>query len=186
MPRASAVVCGPFQVAHAPSGQTTSMVSAVRTGAERADDEIVVALPDDATAPGQARAAVRDILLRWNLADLLDDAELAVSELVTNAVRHGLPPVSLRVCQRPDSIRIDVSDMRPATASIGLPVSRDDDESGRGRSIVDAVSDQSGTDEVFEHGPGKSSYASWDVATLASDVGGPSPELSPEGSPVAS
>jgi hypothetical protein len=78
--------------------------------------------------------------------------------------------VSLRLCQRPEAIRIDVSDMRPATASIGLTTRRDDDESGRGRFIVDAVSDHSGTDEVFEHGPGKSSYASWDIPPTGPEV----------------
>ena len=62
--------------------------------------------------------------------------------------------------------------MRPAMASIGLPTSRDEDESGRGRFIVDAVSDHSGTDAVLEHGPGKSPHASRDTASTGPEVTG--------------
>lgn len=118
---------------------------------------------DDEEGAGQARDVVRTTFLRWNLSVLVDDALLAVSELVTNAFKHGRPPVQLRLCQTEGRVRIDVSDTRPATASVDWPllVSQDSDESGRGRGIVDAVSDHSGTDQRSRDG--KSSYAAWDV-----------------------
>lgn len=48
-------------------------------------------LPLGVIAPAAARTAVRHMLIAWELSepDWLDDAELVVSELVTNAVRHG-------------------------------------------------------------------------------------------------
>src|SRR5271165_4624512 len=45
------------------------------------------------TAPEEARFArlfVRELLSRWGLPGLADDAELIIAELVVNAVRHGL------------------------------------------------------------------------------------------------
>ncbi|MEU4690697.1 ATP-binding protein [Actinoplanes sp. NPDC023714] len=48
-------------------------------------------LPLDSSAPGWARSAVKAVLGGWGLRDQawLDDATTVVSELVTNAVRHG-------------------------------------------------------------------------------------------------
>ena len=139
------------------------MTDAARTPEERCDEELVVELPDSEGGAGVARDAVRDAFTRWNLSVLIDDAVLAVSELVTNAFKHGRPPVQLRLCQTEGRVRVDVTDTRPVTASVDWPlvVSRDADESGRGRGIVDAVSDHSGTDR--RSGAGKSAYAAWDV-----------------------
>lgn len=117
-------------------------------------------MPDSDSAPGQARRVVREAFSRWKLTILIDDAELAVSELVTNAFKHGLPPVTLTLCQREGRVRVDVSDARPATTTLEWP-SLDTDESGRGRGIIEAVSDRSGTDESTA--AGKTSYAGWDV-----------------------
>lgn len=123
----------------------------------------MVELPDDKAAARQARTAVRETFSRWGLDVLVDDAVLAVSELVTNAFKHGRPPVALRLCQRDGRVQIDVSDTRPMTVSVEWPavVSQDSDQSGRGRGIVQAVSDHCGTDQAGAQG--KSSYASWNV-----------------------
>ena len=119
-------------------------------------------LPHDSTAPRRARAVVRDTLTHWQLVELIDDAELASSELVTNALKHGLPPVVLEICQSTSSLRITVSDGRPSTAHHEVRVvSRDDDESGRGQGIIETVSDRSGVDDTTD--TGKSIYAAWDV-----------------------
>jgi anti-sigma regulatory factor (Ser/Thr protein kinase) len=39
-----------------------------------------------------------------------DDAALMVSELVTNAVRHGIGTIRLRIDLEPDALRFEVSD----------------------------------------------------------------------------
>lgn len=129
---------------------------------------VSTALPDDPSGAGRARTLVRETLTAWGLSSLTEDAELAVTELVSNAYRHGLPPVVLLLRRNALTIRIDVSDARPATRGRELPiVSLDTDESGRGWSIVEAVSDRCGTDELGRGLAGKTSYASWDCAPAA-------------------
>jgi hypothetical protein len=44
-------------------------------------------------SPGIAREFTIATLRAWGLADLADDATVIVSELVTNALRYGLPPL---------------------------------------------------------------------------------------------
>ncbi|GAA3140438.1 ATP-binding protein [Streptomyces echinatus] len=43
-------------------------------------------------APGKARSFTREALMAWGVEDLLDQAVLIVSELTTNAERHGRTP----------------------------------------------------------------------------------------------
>ncbi|OIJ67879.1 ATP-binding SpoIIE family protein phosphatase [Streptomyces mangrovisoli] len=59
---------------------------------------------------GRARAAVREQLHEWGLARLADTAELLVSELVTNAVRHSRRrPVELRLV-RGETLLCEIED----------------------------------------------------------------------------
>lgn len=70
-------------------------------------------------------------------APLLDDALLVVSELVTNAVKHGDGEITLRLWPGPDLVRIEVTDESPRYPE---PVESDlDDEAGRGLQIVGAL-----------------------------------------------
>ena len=112
------------------------------------------------TAPEDARSArllVRDLLTRWDLETLVDDAELIVAELVANAVRHGLRTASpvaalapvrgsagnqplMRLCllRRVGEVMLAVMD-----PSSEPPVPRTPDaswECGRGLQIVGALS----------------------------------------------
>ncbi|WP_246564917.1 ATP-binding protein [Streptomyces roseirectus] len=65
------------------------------------------------------------------MADLVDSAVLAVSELVTNAIRHGGDePVGLRVVPSAGALRIEVTDGCPTPAEARIAAV--DDESGRG------------------------------------------------------
>ncbi|HUR15590.1 MAG TPA: ATP-binding protein [Mycobacteriales bacterium] len=137
------------------------MPGAARTPEERATEEVEVELSHDEAAAGRARNEVREAFTRWGLTVLVDDAVLAVSELVTNAVKHGHPPVLLRLSQCDGRVRIDVSDTRPETVSREWPVASNDCESGRGLGIVEAVSDDSGIESTSDRG--KSAYVSWDV-----------------------
>jgi anti-sigma regulatory factor (Ser/Thr protein kinase) len=45
--------------------------------------------------------------------DVIADVLLCASELVTNAILHGVPPVRVRVERRPDRIRVTVEDHGP-------------------------------------------------------------------------
>ena len=60
--------------------------------------------------PAQARRAVYDADRGDLAADEVEDLVVAVSEVVTNALRHGRPPVRLRVWTGPDRIVVEVRD----------------------------------------------------------------------------
>ncbi|KOG21987.1 ATP-binding SpoIIE family protein phosphatase [Streptomyces viridochromogenes] len=67
-------------------------------------------LPLDPVEARRARAVVREQLHDWGLGGLADSAELMVSELVTNAVRHSHSrPVELRLV-RGDTLLCEVDD----------------------------------------------------------------------------
>jgi anti-sigma regulatory factor (Ser/Thr protein kinase) len=87
----------------------------LRSAAGRVADgdrtEIVIAL--DTRAPGEARGFVVRCLERRVVASALDSAQLLVSELVTNSVRHSGAPmdeVIVSVELMPDWFRIGVQD----------------------------------------------------------------------------
>jgi hypothetical protein len=69
-------------------------------------------------------------------------AELIVSELATNAVRYGTPPLRLRLI-RGETLTCEVHDTSPVTPH--LRHARTVDEGGRGLFIVSQLADQWGT-----------------------------------------
>ncbi|GAA3243049.1 ATP-binding protein [Actinocorallia longicatena] len=88
-------------------------------------------------AAGMARDVLREALEKWEVRKGADDAALVLTELVTNAIRHGTT-ISVRVVrERDDALRLEVADgsrdlPRPRTAST-------EDEDGRGMLIVTAL-----------------------------------------------
>ncbi len=101
--------------------------------------EAVLQLPCHPSSVTVARHYVRDLLLGWNLARLVEDAQLGTSELVANAVRHAGTELILTVSSG-DSVTIAIRDSDP---QLRRPVVSDDDalsESGRGLHIVAAIS----------------------------------------------
>ena len=117
--------------------------------------EVKVDLPADLTAASAARAEARRVLPRWRLAGLLDPVLLVVSELVGNAVRHGRPPVDLRLRKAGRGVRVDVHD--EASAAPALVDAGESAESGRGLLLVDAVATDSGVEQI--EGDGKVVWA---------------------------
>lgn len=107
-------------------------------GATQSHDEAALELPDDVLSVGEARSVVRDLLERWGYRDLVDDAELVVSELVTNAIVHAGSSCAVIVSRGEGSVRIEVEDHGP-----GLPDQQSphwNAEGGRGLMIVSALS----------------------------------------------
>jgi anti-sigma regulatory factor (Ser/Thr protein kinase) len=98
------------------------------------------------TAPGCARAWTRRIIWEWRLSGLAGNAELIVSELVTNAVLASRtldrPAIWLALASDRQQLVILVRDYDPAAPAPRHPGA--DDESGRGLMLVEAISDQSG------------------------------------------
>jgi anti-sigma regulatory factor (Ser/Thr protein kinase) len=67
-------------------------------------------LSHGADAPRIARDLVSGLAGATLRPDQLDTARLLVSELVTNAVRHGDGEITLSAWMRPDALRVEVRD----------------------------------------------------------------------------
>jgi anti-sigma regulatory factor (Ser/Thr protein kinase) len=112
------------------------------------------ALPARYEAVREARQFTRGTLDQWEIGDRFDDVCLVVSELVTNALRHGLaahaprvpgrePPVRLHLMRWTERLICAVRD-----PSHDSPVTRETEdfaaESGRGLFLVDSFADSWG------------------------------------------
>lgn len=95
---------------------------------------------------GHMRRILRMFLAQWELDALADAAELALTELVANVVRHvpGRGCVVL-ILRRPGGLRVEVSDGCPAPPH--PPTGAGElSEDGRSLLLVEAVTDRWGTD----------------------------------------
>ena len=112
------------------------------------------ALPADLTAVREARRVVQQVLGTWRADEIFDDVVLVASELVANALRHGVQVEQPRV--RPVLPPIDQAGVRISLVSTGShvicavadpseapPVRRSVDPlagSGRGLQLVESLS----------------------------------------------
>jgi signal transduction histidine kinase len=100
-------------------------------------------LTRELTSARRARRLVTAQLGDWSLEGLADTAELLVSELVTNALRHTRGPLRLNLCVRGSRLRCEVEDTDPAG-----PVRRvvdADAEGGRGTELLDLLAEAWGS-----------------------------------------
>ena len=99
------------------------------------------ALPESAR---RARRAVAEALSEAGRADLVESAELLVSELVTNAIMHARTAVELLVVAGPGGVRVSVHDDSPH-----LPNRRrygTGATTGRGLELVELMADRHGVE----------------------------------------
>ncbi|MEV2250852.1 ATP-binding protein [Streptomyces sp. NPDC050147] len=98
------------------------------------------ALPHEATSAGRARKLTTAFLTRPHRhsaaldMERVDEATLVVSELVTNATRHGGSGCRLRLAISDHRVTVEVHDDNPARPRMGSPEAGA--ESGRGLAIV--------------------------------------------------
>jgi anti-sigma regulatory factor (Ser/Thr protein kinase) len=100
-----------------------------------ASDELVVR--SDLTAVRRTRHFARRVAER--LGAEADTLELLVSELVTNAMLHGAPPIRVRIEMIRDRVHVAVTDASPRLPLAERP--RSEDLTGRGLAIVEALSE---------------------------------------------
>jgi len=97
-------------------------------------------------SPAQARRFVARHLRRWHHGQIAADAELATSELVTNAVLHAGGPLVLDVEVDGDGVVIAVQD--PVEALPEPRAAGPADANGRGLGIISAVASTWGVDRI--------------------------------------
>ncbi|MDQ1397658.1 MAG: hypothetical protein QOG64_2917 [Acidimicrobiaceae bacterium] len=94
-------------------------------------------LAADSRSASEARRFLRQTLTAWAADDLVDDAMLAASELVSNAVLYAEPPFEVSAELGDTSLRVAVCD-----GSTMAPVPRDygtDATTGRGLTFLESV-----------------------------------------------
>ena len=102
-------------------------------------------LPRDATSPSRARSFVRAELSAQGLPDLVDDVELVVSELVTNAVLHAGTALVVTLSEDGARVLLTVRDHTPRFGPLVRTVTPSDTQ-GRGLMITEMISDDWGVE----------------------------------------
>ncbi|MER5227360.1 SpoIIE family protein phosphatase [Streptomyces flaveus] len=137
---------------HRPDDDVALLIA--RTRALHADKVAVWNLASDPAIVAQARRHTTDQLAAWRLDDATLIAELIVSELVTNAIRYGRPPIQLRLIHEDNTLISEVFDS--SSTAPHLRRARLFDEGGRGLLMVAQLAHRWGT----RHGPlGKTIWA---------------------------
>ncbi|POX36661.1 PAS domain S-box protein [Streptomyces sp. Ru73] len=99
-------------------------------------------LPADPATVAVARDTATTQLAHWGLEALAFTTELVVSELVTNAIRHGGAPIGLRLI-KDRTLICEVSD--GSSTSPYLRHARTTDEGGRGLFLISQLTERWGT-----------------------------------------
>lgn len=143
--------------------------------------------PAEITTPRSAREFTQATLVDWGLAGDAEDVVITVSELATNALRHGMEglpqplplcPIQLVLIGHPRRLVVSVTDPGgrapvPAPSDPGRFA-----EGGRGLLVVGAVSDAWGWARLATGG--KAVWAAFDLR-----VSPPAPREQPEPGPTA-
>jgi DNA-binding NarL/FixJ family response regulator len=120
-----------------------ALMAGMLTAVEQARTTV---LAPDPESPRAARRFVDDALTGWQLQEVLDTAQLLVSEVVTNAIMHGRTEAEVSVRLLGDRVRVEVVDH--ATSMIRRRPDDPTATSGRGTGLVDALSNSWGVDDV--------------------------------------
>ncbi|MET9878715.1 SpoIIE family protein phosphatase [Actinacidiphila glaucinigra] len=128
-------------ITHRPTDDIALLVARTRT---LPPDHIATwQLPNDPATVAHARHHATTQLTAWGLEETLFTTELLVSELVTNAIRYGKPPIQLRLIHNTTALITEVTDTSNTTPH--LRRARTYDEGGRGLLLVAQLAQQWGT-----------------------------------------
>jgi anti-anti-sigma regulatory factor len=115
--------------------RTAALAAAGKVPAVRRFSTLLAPAPGSVTV---ARTSVTDACDAWRLERLVDDAELVVTELVSNAVRHAYGDIELTVLVSNRFLHVSVRDGSPTAPRRVLP-DPETGEGGRGLLLLDAV-----------------------------------------------
>ena len=109
-----------------------------------ADATLCLPVEDDLGAVGKLRHQAGDVLAHWGIGpEVREEALLLLSELTTNALLHGRPPVELRLSRDRRHLTLEVHDSAPTLPRRAHP--SPDDEHGRGLLLVSLIAQRWGT-----------------------------------------
>ncbi len=115
-------------------------------------------LPRDLSSTPAARRLVRAQLAAWGYGEHSELAELLVSELIANALRHGAGEPVVTLSASGGVLRCEVADASPALPQVQhMP---EEEECGRGLLLVEALSRDWGVERT---GAGKAVWFELDV-----------------------
>ncbi|MEV5439065.1 SpoIIE family protein phosphatase [Streptomyces sp. NPDC052682] len=142
------------QQRHEPAGQEAQPIE------NRSRSSVITARAAASFEPvgrsvASARSFVRDTLQGWGFADIVDDAVVLTSELVTNAVVHAGTSADVLCLRSDDGVRIEVADRYPerevplqaSAVTMGSP----DREGGRGLQLCAALAGRWGVEYTPTH-----------------------------------
>jgi anti-sigma regulatory factor (Ser/Thr protein kinase) len=110
------------------------MAGGADQGFDDADDVVRITLIPELASVPRARRAVAAAVEAWCLDDLVGDAQLVVSELVTNAVLHARTTIELVVRRWGKRVRVEVRDGNPLLPAVRHH--RPDAGTGRGLLLI--------------------------------------------------
>ncbi len=116
-------------------------------------------VPADPALVAPIRKQVLDQLADWALTEASFTAELVVSELVTNAIRYGAPPIRLRLIHDASTLICEVSDTSHTAPH--LRRAKTWDEGGRGLLLVAQLTQRWGSRHTAD---GKTIWAELSLA----------------------
>ncbi|MGW1606678.1 ATP-binding SpoIIE family protein phosphatase, partial [Streptomyces eurythermus] len=126
---------------HRPDGRLSLLLARTRVLCE--DRVACWELEHEPTVVSLARRYVEEQLSAWDLEEAAFTTELIVSELVTNAIRYGRPPVRLRLLRPGSGLICEVYDASGSTPHMRR--ARIFDEGGRGLLLVAQLAERWGT-----------------------------------------
>ncbi|MGP3947865.1 SpoIIE family protein phosphatase [Streptomyces sp. 7N604] len=133
-----------------------------------------------------ARAFVRDTLQGWGFSDIVDDAVVLTSELVTNAVVHAGTAAEVFCLRNDRGVRVEVADRYPERElplqSTGRHLAHPDREGGRGLLLCGALASRWGVEYTATH---KQVWFQLDLAERPAGTRSAGPALPTDALPVA-
>ncbi|MFJ2224145.1 ATP-binding protein [Streptomyces anulatus] len=112
------------------------------------------------------RKFARKALVEWECEKRMNDVLLCVTELATNALRHGVPPgrgfkVHIYLERIENALRVELHDSGDGEVCPADELPGAEDEGGRGLLLVAALADKWG---VGERNPGKIVWCEFDLS----------------------